>query len=354
MGVKDHSLAHRPGWRSRRTGPRSTSRRSVVGASAFSSTAALEADTFDPTPGSASLTVSGGGPSGIVLDPARARLYVLTRFDNAVSVVDLGGATETAHLPLHNPEPPSVVVGRPFLYDAAGTSNGEAACASCHIFGDMDDLAWDLGNPDDAVKPNPIPMNLGIAVSMGLRIPRRRSTARTGRRLPSHDTWQRRHDGAAAPRDAPWDRRLGVRRGELVQQLRGAFVGLVGRDAPLAAADMQKFTDFILQATLPPNPNRVIHGSLTSDQAAGKSFFLGPRRSDGLANDILGIQVGFTCDGCHTLYRERALRHGGAGQAFESEEQIVKNRTCGSPPEGRDVRASRRGVRRPAEGAVRG
>ena len=25
----------------------------------------------------------------------------------------------------------------------------------------MDDLAWDLGNPDDAVKTNPIPINLG-------------------------------------------------------------------------------------------------------------------------------------------------------------------------------------------------
>ena len=34
--------------------------------------------------------VSGGGPSGLVLDAARERLYVLTRFDDAVSVVDLG------------------------------------------------------------------------------------------------------------------------------------------------------------------------------------------------------------------------------------------------------------------------
>jgi hypothetical protein len=44
------------------------------------------------------------------------------------------------------------VNGRPFLYDARFTSsNGEAACASCHIFGDFDSLAWDLGNPDDNV-----------------------------------------------------------------------------------------------------------------------------------------------------------------------------------------------------------
>src|SRR5207244_480224 len=113
-------------------------------------TAALAADTLDPTADSASyIPVTGGGPSGIVLDAARDRLYVLTRFDDAVSVVDLGSRSQTAHLALHNPEPPSVVAGRPFLYDAATTSsNGEASCASCHIFADMDDLGWNLGNPD--------------------------------------------------------------------------------------------------------------------------------------------------------------------------------------------------------------
>ena len=56
---------------------------------------------------------------------------------------------------LYNPEPPSVVAGRPLLYDASHTSShGDSACASCHIFGDLDGLAWDLGNPDAASIPN--------------------------------------------------------------------------------------------------------------------------------------------------------------------------------------------------------
>ena len=39
--------------------------------------------------------------------------------------------------------------GRPFLYDTSLTSShGDSACASCHIFGDFDSLAWDLGDPD--------------------------------------------------------------------------------------------------------------------------------------------------------------------------------------------------------------
>src|SRR5581483_12501428 len=89
------------------------------------------------------------------------RLYVMTRFDDAVKVIDLTAHAEVAALPLPNPEPPSVIKGRPMLYDAMRSGNGEASCASCHIFGDKDDLAWDLGNPDASVTKSPIPINFG-------------------------------------------------------------------------------------------------------------------------------------------------------------------------------------------------
>lgn len=57
---------------------------------------------------------------------------------------------------MYNPEPTSIVNGRPFLYDATLTSGlGDASCASCHVFGDMDGLAWDLGNLDREVVLNP-------------------------------------------------------------------------------------------------------------------------------------------------------------------------------------------------------
>src|SRR5262249_23549183 len=90
----------------------------------------LENDTFAPSTAN-QITVSGGGPTGLVLDEPRGQLYAFTRFDNAVSVIDTAAKIEIAHLPVYNPEPPSVVQGRPFLYDAHFTSsNGEAACAS--------------------------------------------------------------------------------------------------------------------------------------------------------------------------------------------------------------------------------
>ena len=53
------------------------------------------------------IAVSGGGPSGLVLDESRGRLYVLTRFDDAISVIDTATGGEIAHQPLYNPEPAS-------------------------------------------------------------------------------------------------------------------------------------------------------------------------------------------------------------------------------------------------------
>ncbi len=337
-GVKSHSLATP-------TGLAVTPDGTTIYVAAFGSskigvfdTAALEGDTFDPTVSSASyIPVTGGGPSGLVLDAARHRLYVLTRFDDAVSVVDLSSGGETAHVKLHNPEPASVVTGRPFLYDAVLTSsNGEASCSSCHIFGDMDDLAWDLGNPDDAVKKNPIPINLGIAITSGfftLPAPingtgrvddfhpmKGPMTTQTLRGMLGSGAMHWRGDRANPPGTpaSAFDEVVSF------NNFNGAFVGLVGRDSQLAAADMQKFTDFALQITLPPNPNRPIDGTLTPSQLAGRNFFLGPRRADGLASDIGSIQTGFTCNGCHQL--DPANRRFGTSRnaSFENEEQIVK------------------------------
>ena len=69
-----------------------------------------------------------------------------------------------------------------------------------------------------------------------------------------------------------------------------AFPGLLGRNAQLTAAEMQAYTDFILQVTYPPNPIRALDNSLTPNEQAGKDFFNGPI-SDSLQN----------CNGCHRL-----------------------------------------------------
>src|SRR5262249_13162159 len=282
---------------------------------AVSTTAALENDTFAPVTASASyISLTGGGPSGLVLDAPRNRLYVLTRFDNTVSVVDLGTNGETQRASLYNPEPPSVVAGRPVLYDAFNTSsNGQASGASCHRFGDMDDLAWDLGNPDNDVTANPIPINLAIAITSGVfRMPtpingtgrvndfhpmKGPMTTQTLRGLLGSGAMHWRGDRSNPPGTAASAFDENVSFNNFIV----AFPGLLGRDSEIDPTDMQKFTNFALQIKLPPNPVRALDNSLTDSQANGQAFFLGPRLADGTAGTFFNQQLGFTCQGCHRL-----------------------------------------------------
>jgi DNA-binding beta-propeller fold protein YncE len=290
------------------------------------STAQLEANTFNPPTQSIDyLAVSGGGPSGLALDELNDRLYVLTRFDNSVSVIDLSTGLESAHIGLHNPEPASVVQGRPFLYDAFNTSaNGEASCASCHIFGDMDDIAWDLGNPDDDVTSSPMDIKLGIAagdVNGGadtdefhpMKGP---MTTQTLRGLVNSGPMHWRGDRANGA--------FGVSASDEALSFNNfivAFSGLVGRASNISPVEMQQFTNFALQIILPPNPIRAIDNVMTPDQAAGFSFYTGTRRSDGIP---FVPDLGFNCEGCHELNPAQGFFGTNGDASFEGETQIVK------------------------------
>lgn len=93
--------------------------------------------------------VVGGGPAGLAISADNERLYVYSRFDNALMVLDVdGGISKLDRIKMASPESSVVITGRPFLYDAQITSNnGTGSCGSCHTYGDMDMLAWDLGKP---------------------------------------------------------------------------------------------------------------------------------------------------------------------------------------------------------------
>ena len=288
-------------------------------------TTALENGTFDPEVISADyVSVSGGGPSGLALDETNNRLYVLTRFDNSVSVIDLGTSTEEAHLALHNPEPAEVVVGRPFLYDAFETSgNGETSCSSCHTFGDMDQLAWDLGNPDDQVTFNP--MNIKLKVGAGPEVNGGADTQAFHPMKGPMTTQTLRGLANSGPMHWRGDRSngfFGIGRDEALSfdNFIVAFEGLVGRASMPSTEDMHAFTDFALTMTLPPNPVRALDNSLTVDEQGGEDFYLGTRKSDGL--DIPNL--GFTCNGCHTLNASQGFFGTNGDASFENEKQIIK------------------------------
>jgi hypothetical protein len=135
------------------------------------------------------------------------------------------------------------------LYDARETSsNGEAACAACHIFGDLDSLAWDLGNPDDSVLNNPNPFRVGPVGDPDFHPMKGPMTTQSLRGMANHGPMHWRGDrtggndvgGNALDEDAAF------------KKFNVAFAGLLGRSGPLTAPQMQAFTNFILQVTYPP------------------------------------------------------------------------------------------------------
>ncbi len=273
--------------------------------------AEIEAGSFDPSPES-HVEVSGGGPAGLVVDEEHRRLYVFTRFDNAVKVVDLDTFTEIASHPLHSPEAEHVVRGRRLLYDARFTgSNGEASCAACHVFGDFDSLAWDLGNPDDVVVPSFNPIGpIGNAEDFHpLKGP---MTTQTLRGMADHGPmhWRGDRTGATAA-----DASLGLDERLAFLAFNVAFPGLIGRDeGELPAADMEDFTAFVLDVVLPPNPIRGLDNQLAVPAARGRDIYFNRPATDGVAS----------CNGCHTLDPLQGFFGSGGQTTFENEPQEFK------------------------------
>ncbi len=275
----------------------------------------LEADTFTVL-ASDHIAVGGGGPSSVLVNGDK--LYVTTRFDNALRVIETATETETQRIPLTNPEPDNVIAGRPFLYDANLTgSNGEASCASCHIFGDMDDLAWDLGDPDGNVVFNGNPFNPVtpvVVIPPNIRDFHPMKGPMTTQSLRGLDNMGPQH----------W---RGDRQGDEIAAFEAfnvAFPGLVGRDeGELTPADMTAFREFALQLRYPPNPIRELDNTLRDPGS-------GPNETDGAA--MYGTQASpapitdnlADCQGCHTL--DAASGHfGGNGQTtFDAEPQVFK------------------------------
>jgi YVTN family beta-propeller protein len=317
-------------------------------------TAALENDTFDPTTDSASyITVTGGGPGGLVLDEAKGQLYVSTRFDDGVSVIDLATGMETSHVTLKNPEPAFITSGRPFLYDAmVSSSNGEASCGSCHMFGDDDHMVWDLGNPD--ADPVVTPINIKLAAGAPptingsgqpatLHPMKGPMSTQTLRGTVNHGPMHWRGDravgvyGTDTHTQPPYDSQLSF------MNFGAAFNSLLGLGPTFSMTDMQTFTSFGLAIAMPPNPVRSLDNSLNAAQAAGKAFYMGcdgidsvsgnpvvctngapPPGAGHFADGITTPTFGFPCQGCHVLNPAMGFFGTDGESSFEKLPQTVK------------------------------
>lgn len=274
---------------------------------------------FDPTVASTSYIHTAGGPTGFVLDELRGKLYVMQRFDHSIAEIELSTGVTLAEHEIFDPEPASVTEGRPFLYDGnLSSGNGESSCASCHIFGGMDQLAWNLGDPDAPISSsNNQPDGLG-GTGQPFHPMKGPMTTQTLKGLATHGGMHWRGDRVdglttdsctgSSISNAPCDEVISF------NNFRVAFEGLLGRDGMITESDMQKFTDFALQMILPPNPVAELDGSLTPAQSAASAFYTGTMVDAGA----------ITCAQCHTLDPASGFFGTSGFETFEGETQNFK------------------------------
>ena len=232
----------------------------------------------------------GGGPSGLVLDEANDRLYVMNRFDHRIGIVTnasnptFAAQTSTVALGDYDPQNPIVRKGRRHLYNAVKSGHGDNACASCHHFADQDDKAWELGDAEaTSTTTNCNPFRSGVGMPFHpLKGPMTTQSLRgLANQGPMH--WRGDRTGCTTGGDA-------LDEVAAFNAFNPAFVGLLGDDEELPVDHMQEFTDFILTVRYPPNPIRALDDVPTPAELAGENFYF---------NDI--VDGGRTCNGCHVV-----------------------------------------------------
>ncbi len=188
----------------------------------------------------------GEGPTGLALDEANGRLYVLNKFESSVSIIDLATELETARIPFYDPSPVAIKAGRKHLYDTHKNSGlGHISCASCHVDARMDRLAWDLGDPSGTVKA--FDQNCIFGPCPGWHPMKGPMTTQTMQDIVGKEPFHWRGD------------RFGL------EEFNGAFILLQGDDDMLTPAEMQEYEDFLATIHYPPNPYRNFNNTLPTN-----------------------------------------------------------------------------------------
>jgi DNA-binding beta-propeller fold protein YncE len=180
------------------------------------------------------------GPRGVVHHPLAPRLYVLNRLSNSFAVVDTVLRRVVREVALPDPTDARHKSARGFLYDAKLSGNGTMSCASCHVDGVEDGLAWDLGDPGGALEP---------------AFDRVRNVTIQQHPMKGPMLTQTLHglDGVS-----PFHWRGDRAR---LQDFNGTFAEVMG-GARLTTRDMDDFVAFLAGLVYPPNPNQNLDGSL--------------------------------------------------------------------------------------------
>jgi len=217
------------------------------------------------------------GPTGVVADPLRPRLYVVGRFHNQLQTLSTTSFASLSIAALgFDPTPDDIVNGRKFFYGGFTSAHGDQACASCHLFGDTDQFAWELGNPQGTMAPPP-PGMLDPALQ-GFHPMKGPMVTQSLRGLINTGVLHWRGDRADLAAFNP------------------AFVSLMGRASVLPDSEMAAFTAFVMPLVYPPNPSQFLDRSYPDAPAGqpsalrGQSFFMNT-----------AVDGSLKCVDCHAL-----------------------------------------------------
>ena len=239
-----------------------------------------------------------GAIAGSDVDPG-ARLYVVNRGENSVSVIDPGTDTVIDGFLLdNNPTPAFITAGRRFLYSARLSGKGFTACGSCHMDARTDGLAWNLSDGVDTTIPpeiRPLPGFAGGIFSgqKGFIVTQSLQGLLNWGVPPSIQ-----HLFTNAPYHWRGDR-------ETFQSFNGAFASLLGGNE-LSDKDIAAYEEFINTVHYPPNPKQSRQRTLSGD--LGDPDENDPSVTISGSGARLGLKIfhtvnsdGFSCAGCHSL-----------------------------------------------------
>jgi YVTN family beta-propeller protein len=229
--------------------------------------------------GSTAVPQKKKGTRALAYLPGKDRLYVYNRISNTFSIVDTlaNKILGERNIGAYNPTPEIVKRGRGFLYDAKLSGNGTASCSSCHVDGDLDLIAWDLGNPGGQMDTVNVVTNFnGATAPVPIHPMKGPMTTQTLKGLKGMDPLHWRGDRAT------------------FDHFNGAFDSLLG-GSTLVSTNMNAFRDFVETLTFGPNPNQKLDRTLPTtlnggDPLAGQHTFLNETFAPGLS-----------CATCHEL-----------------------------------------------------
>ncbi|MBL8862295.1 MAG: hypothetical protein JNK02_09820 [Planctomycetes bacterium] len=221
----------------------------------------------------------GSGPRSAAIDPAGDTLWVFNRNDASVARIDLAALPQTVPFAVTGATPRAVgfdptideiQLGRHLFTDARNSASKTSSCASCHVDGNTDALAWELSH---YLEPEGTPLALTVSPLDAKGPLVTQGTRRQEESSPYH--WR------------------GEKRA--LADFNASFVSLLDRtDASGVKRDIgpdfQYLRHYIDRMAIPANPLQRRDRTLSAEEQAGLELFL--------HRPVLGA---LTCAACHAL-----------------------------------------------------